>query len=81
MDKLAWLLLALAACSAANHPPAPQPPPQPQPQPVLCVPGETRCNGNVSEMCNAEGFWDVILNCSDLGEFKCEVTSEGALCQ
>jgi hypothetical protein len=50
-----------------------------------CESGETRCNGNNSEMCSKDNVWDVVMDCTELSrstelELKCFIEPEGAVC-
>ena len=31
-----------------------------------CEPDETRCNGNVVEICDGDGIWCEVMNCDEL---------------
>ena len=59
MKKLAWLLpLLLAACpqlTTVDH----------------CAPLETRCNGQVAELCASNGNWTLTMDCSKSPGFVC----------
>jgi hypothetical protein len=68
-----FVVMCLLFLSCAAHKPTPQP------VSLGCEPGVTRCNQNRTEMCNASGTWDVMLDCESFGE--CKMTEEeGALC-
>lgn len=34
--------------------------------PVDCDKGETRCSGNVVEICSSSGSWETMMDCEDI---------------